>query len=397
MKGSTIMKPKALLLSCSTGGGHNSCAHAVIQHLENNGWDAQFLDPYTLDSKTTARMVGSAYVDLIQKFPKVFYGLYKAGEWYEKLESRIPIPSPVLEVQKSTAKRLKKYLDENPVDLIICTHMYPGMMITLLKEEGVKIPPSLLITTDYACIPFETQADCDYTCIAAKQIEDQFLKWHLDPYEVLPLGIPVDPAFEKPVNKKEIRRKLNLPEDKTIILMGSGSMGFSSVSSDFSILEDFLARHPEVLLVVLSGHNEKLAREIAEAGNPQIAAVPFIEDVYDYVHACDIYMTKPGGLSITEAAAAGTPLLLFSPIPGVESANAEFFENKNMAFYAKSPQEIPVFLEQLLNPQIARAMIMAQKHTLPQHAGQSVCDFARAMVSLPDSERPISLKEKVEQ
>lgn len=34
MKGSTIMKPKALLLSCSTGGGHNSCAHAMIKHLE---------------------------------------------------------------------------------------------------------------------------------------------------------------------------------------------------------------------------------------------------------------------------------------------------------------------------------------------------------------------------
>ncbi len=57
-----------------------------------------------------------------------------------------------------------------------------------------------------------------------------------------------------------------------------------------------------------------------------------------------------------------------------------------MAFYAKSPKEIPVFLEQLLNPQIARAMIMAQKHTLPQHAGQAVCDFARAMVSLSENQ-----------
>lgn len=84
--------------------------------------------------------------------------------------------------------------------------MYAGMMITLLKEEGLRLPPSILITTDYACIPFETQADCDYTCIASKDIEDEFLKWHLDPYEVLPLGIPVDPEFEKTVNRKRFEK-----------------------------------------------------------------------------------------------------------------------------------------------------------------------------------------------
>lgn len=376
-----MKKKKALLLSCSTGGGHNSCAHSMIRHLENNGWEAEFLDPYTLDSQKTAFLVGDAYIQLIQKFPRMFYGLYKAGEWYEKLESVIPIPSPVLEAQRRTAHRLQAYLWKHPADLIICTHMYPGMMITLLKEEGAALPPSILVTTDYSCIPFETQADCDYTCIAAPQIADEFLKWHLDPCEVIPLGIPVDPSFEVSVSKKEIRRKLSLPPDKTILLLGSGSMGFSSVSEGFDQLGAFLGRHSDVMMVVMCGHSEEMLSKIRELNHPQIIGVPFLNDVYDYLHACDIYITKPGGLSITEAVAAGKPLLLISPIPGVETANAEFFERKNMAFYARKPEEIVPFLEQLLNPQIVRAMIMAQKHTLPSHAGQSLSDFAAALVS----------------
>ncbi|OLU37074.1 MGDG synthase family glycosyltransferase [Ileibacterium valens] len=383
------MKPKALLLSCSTGGGHDSCAHAMIKHFEKNGWDTQFLDPYTLDSRKTANLVGGAYVHLIQKYPKVFYGLYKAGEWYEKLENIIPLPSPVLDVQKSTSRRLLDYLRKNPVDLIVCTHMYAGMMITLLKEEGLRLPPSILITTDYACIPFETQADCDYTCIASKDIEDEFLKWHLDPYEVLPLGIPVDPEFEKTVNRKEIRKKLELPVDKTLLLLGSGSMGFSSITKDFEDLEAFLEGHKDVNLLVMCGHSDDLYLQLLQEGHEQIKPIPFVDNVYDYVHACDVYLTKPGGLSITEAAAAGTPLMLVSPIPGVESANAEYFERKNMAFYARKPEEIIPFLEQLLNPQIARAMVMAQKHTLPRHSGQAVVDFASALVHLsPTKKKP---------
>ena len=40
---------EALILSCSTGGGHNAAARAVKEELLRRGHNAVMLDPYTLD------------------------------------------------------------------------------------------------------------------------------------------------------------------------------------------------------------------------------------------------------------------------------------------------------------------------------------------------------------
>lgn len=365
----------ALVLSCSTGGGHNSCAHAVMKNLEKDGWKAELLDPFSLDSQKTAYWVGHAYVDLIQVSPKGFFGLYKAGELYEKLEKKLPIPSPVFEAQKHTTRKLKKYLDENPVDMIVCTHMYPGMMIAYLKDQGVLLPPSIMVTTDYACIPFESEARCDYVTAASADIVPDFLNHGVDSETLLPFGIPVDPRFEEPVTKEEARRKLNIPRDRTMLLMGSGSMGFLKVSSQTRALNAFLKAHPECDLYILCGQSREMLEHVESMNNPRIHGIPFTDNVCDYVHSADIYMTKPGGLSITEAASAGTPLLLFSPIPGVETLNAEYFEKKGMAFYARTAKEIEPFLEQLLNPAIADKIVEAQKNVLPKNSGKNISRF----------------------
>ncbi len=51
-------------------------------------------------------------------------------------------------------------------------------------------------------------------------------------------------------------------------------------------------------------------------------ALRFVDNVYDYMHAADVLVTKPGGLSIAEALVAGVPLVLCKPLPGQEERNA---------------------------------------------------------------------------
>ena len=50
-----------------------------------------------------------------------------------------------------------------------------------------------------------------------------------------------------------------------------------------------------------------------------------------YLSACDLYLTKPGGLSTTEAAVVGLPLVALHPIPGCETKNARFFTSHQFA------------------------------------------------------------------
>lgn len=48
--------------------------------------------------------------------------------------------------------------------------------------------------------------------------------------------------------------------------------------------------------------------------------------------ACDVLFTKPGGLSSTEAAAKGIPIIHTAPIPGCETDNARFFHYHGMSY-----------------------------------------------------------------
>ena len=78
--------------------------------------------------------------------------------------------------------------------------------------------------------------------------------------------------------------------------------------------------------VVLAGHNARVERRLtttAERLAYPIRAVPFVENVYDYMHAADVLVTKPGGLSTSEALVAQIPMVLCKPLPGQEERNAK--------------------------------------------------------------------------
>ena len=57
------------------------------------------------------------------------------------------------------------------------------------------------------------------------------------------------------------------------------------------------------------------------------------------MNAADVLITKPGGLSSTEAAAARVPLVHWITIPGCEERNADFFSARGMSVQTRSPGE----------------------------------------------------------
>ena len=57
----------------------------------------------------------------------------------------------------------------------------------------------------------------------------------------------------------------------------------------------------------------------------------FTDEVEKYMHAADLLVTKPGGLTVSEALACDIPLAVFDAIPGQEEDNAQFLLSHNMA------------------------------------------------------------------
>ena len=69
----------ALILSCGTGGGHNSAGKAILQELERRGHHAEMLNPYSLRSERLSEKIDSTYISTVQHVPDVFGAAYKLG------------------------------------------------------------------------------------------------------------------------------------------------------------------------------------------------------------------------------------------------------------------------------------------------------------------------------
>ena len=57
---------KVLILSCNTGGGHNSAAHAVEEVVKAHGDEAVVLDYLCLAGQKVSHAVGTTYIKLVK-------------------------------------------------------------------------------------------------------------------------------------------------------------------------------------------------------------------------------------------------------------------------------------------------------------------------------------------
>ena len=192
-----------------------------------------------------------------------------------------------------------------------------------------------------------------------------------------PLGIPVRLDFsDDTITKDRAREALNLPKDRRTLLLSGGSMGAGSIINAVRALLPYLEQNADCDLNILCGSNEALfdSVEAEFANNGQITPMHSTNKMALYLKASDVFISKPGGLSSTESAAAGVPLVHISPIPGCESRNAEFFAKEGIAVKVENAKtELLSAVERLSEPGNAEEMRKRQKAVINQNAAMDIC------------------------
>lgn len=365
---------EVLILSCGMGGGHNSAGQAVAEELRRRGHEVMFLNAYDLKGKKTASVINNLYICIAQRVPRLFGVIYFLGDAYR----RLPIPSPVYWANGKMAKYLEPLLRSHRFDAIVATHTFPAQTLTKMKREGKALPPTFFVATDYTCTPFEEESDCDYTVIPSPELRDEFCRFGFDGSRILSFGIPVRAEFAAEESRAEARRKLGWEENQFVMLLSGGSIGAGKIAASIAALRPFLAEDETRRLIVICGNNRRLYERLRKqcAGCGQITVLERTEQMADFMHGCDVFISKPGGLSSTEAAATGVPLIHISPIPGCETRNFRFFADHGMSVPVRSPRrELRKAVETLCSPAAADAMRQAQRDNLDRFSTARLCDL----------------------
>ena len=323
---------KFLILSCNTGGGHNSAAAAIKEYFDSKEIYSEIQDALAFDSRLKSDIISKGHIMLYKKAPRLFGAGYRFAENHP---SKPGNESLTYTIMKRGVEKLYEYLNENQFDAVLCTHVFACMLMTEVKKCYNISIRSYFIATDYASYPGIEEVNADAFFIAHKYLIPDYMNYGIDERLLVPTGIPIKRAFYKSLPKEKAKDFLGLPKDKRVILLMCGSMGCGPV---YKLGKMLLEKLPEdAKLVVVCVSNEKLVNKFEKFSSDQnLRVIGFTNKMNIYMDACDVVMTKPGGLSSTESATKLLPMVLMNVVAGCETRNLEFFLNNEFAVSAET-------------------------------------------------------------
>lgn len=354
-----------LILSCNTGQGHNTAARSIKEALDRRSDSYEVKNALSFLSQAADDIICDGHVFLYRRLPKLFGVGYRFQERHS--------PKFICNQLKRGIGKLEKYLSENKFDAIICTHIFAAILVNELKKKSGLSIYTGLVTTDFTCYPGSLEANADAYFIAHPILTKDFIALGIPKEKIIPCGIPVSQQFLTKESSVSARQNLGLPLDKHIVLMSGGSMGAGPLVKMASILSNRLS---DSLIIVACGTNTRLVQKLSSLNMPNILALPFTKKMAVYLDAADVYLSKAGGLSTTEAIMKEIPLIYINAVPGCETRNIEFMTGNSYAAAAFSPEDAVMRTVYALNHKdSAKAGISKCRSELAQNPADFICEY----------------------
>lgn len=358
---------KILILTCFTGEGHNSAAKAVAEELAKHSVEYEIVDPTSFKGQISQHLTSTFYNNLIKKAPSMFGAIYKIGTWYDNTE----FTSPIYLANSIYAEKLYNYIKDNHFDAVISSHLYGMEALTAIKKRISKDIPFYGILTDYTVVPFFTELVLDGYFVPCNDVVDKLIQRGLPREAIHVTGIPISDKFNFTLTREEAKEHIGISSDKKLFVIMSGGIGGGNVQGLCDSL--YTQTDSDSIIYVLTGHNEKLFAEINAKYANKVKAVSFTKEVNYYMKAADVLLSKPGGLSSTEAAVINVPLVHINAIPGCETANIEFFGKNGLSIPAKNNDEAARFAVELSNDKVRSERICTnQRITINPYAARDI-------------------------
>lgn len=334
---------KVLILSVSAGGGHIKTAQTIKGYMDKyyKHIKVEIVDWLKYINPVVDKVVIGGYIGTLKARPALYEKLYNIAEKDE-------ISDISRTINRLLVSKMERLVEDLQPGVIVCTHPFPLEVASHLKKKNSLPCKVVSLLTDFAPHSFWIREGVDCYIVPHQDLIYEMEYRGVDRNRVYPLGIPVDEEFLKCYDPSSLRRSLGL-EDRTTLLVMGGSLGLGDIKEVFTKL---INSSLDIQLIAVCGKNKKLREglEKISSSSPKPALVlGYTRDIPRLMKASDLLITKPGGVTISEAMAAGLPVAIISPIPGQEERNAQYLMNSGMAIRFKSRDHVEGIIRQLLD------------------------------------------------
>lgn len=335
---------KTLILTCNTGEGHNSSAAAIKEVFESYGECCELCDSLKFSSGMLSSFIAFGHVYLYRHLPWLFDKGYKVtqrkGSFFKK-------DSFLYKLLTSGYNKLHEYIVSNNFEAVVCVHPFAALLVTEMRRKFGIVVPAYLVATDYSCVPSTADSDMDVYFIPHESIIEEFKKCGIPGGKLVASGIPVKQCFFEINTTFNARELLGLPLNKKIVLMCCGSMGCGPMKKIASDLRKNVGE--DTLIIVICGNNNKLYNCLIKYQSENFYVLGFTDKMHLYMLACDVFITKPGGVSTTECITLSKPMVFIDAVGGCERGNLDFFKKCGCAVTVSMNNQVPSVTIDLLN------------------------------------------------
>ncbi|HVS83845.1 MAG TPA: glycosyltransferase [Pyrinomonadaceae bacterium] len=338
--------PRILVLTLSFGSGHLRASHAIAKELKHL---APRADVRVVDALEECRPLFRAcyewpYWFMLRYAPALWDGLNSA-----RLEHKHERTAPQWAFRLG-CPRVFEAMENFKPDVIVAGEVAACEMAVIARQLEITQAPIVSVITDYEAEPIWVKPEVDAYMVPDESVRAELIDWGAPAERIEISGIPVDPAFDRVRSMRAAQVSGDLP---VVLLMGGG-MGPTRMDE---VARQLGASKVPMHVIAVAGRDKRARRKLErlELKSPvSLQVLGWTDDVAALMQAASILVTKPGGVTIAEAALCSLPTVFFDPIPGAEFVNAKRMVDGGAAVISKGANETASMVVKLLRDEPSR-------------------------------------------
>jgi len=371
------MKRRVLLMYITKVSGHRQATMAIQSSLRQlcPHIETPRINGFGYTYPRLEKIVNKAYLSVIKRTPKIWDYLYDNPKVVKKSGSIKNF------LHKTSHSKLKVLFDQYNPDTVVCTQAFPcGMVADFKRSHQLKI--NLIgVLTDYAPHAYWINEGVDYYIVPNAEAKERFINKGLHPDSIKIYGIPIHSKFAVQLDKQPIAQKLGIDPDKPVVLIMGGGQGLGPMRE---VVKSLQAIKMDLQMIVITGTNQKLTDWLSKMRsqiNKKLIFYQYVHNVDELMELATLIITKPGGLTTSEALAKGLPMLIVNPIPGQEMRNTDFLLKTGIGIRIDETNDVGEEVELLLkSPERLASMRRAAYDNAKPHAS---LDIAKLILDHP--------------